>query len=81
MINLDSLTDSWYVSPEGEGVFRVTGANIEGFAKRTNFDQDEGVARLRDIMKRQGITRELRRLGALDGDTVRIGETEFAWLD
>ncbi|MBW4061126.1 GTPase ObgE [Candidatus Saccharibacteria bacterium] len=80
VIGLDSLTDTWSVTAEGEGIFRVTGSTIEGFAKRTNFDQDEGVGRLRDILKRQGIARELRRQGALDGDIIRIGETELAWL-
>jgi GTP-binding protein len=80
VIGIESLIDAWSVTSEGDGIYRVTGPTIEGFARRTNFDQDEGVGRLRDILKRQGISRELRRQGALDGDTIRIGEAELAWL-
>ena len=81
VITIEDLPETWHVITEGEGVFRITGATIEGFARRTNFDQDEGVGRLRDILKRQGIVRELRRAGALDGDTIRIAEAELAYQD
>jgi GTP-binding protein len=80
VIETASLPDLWRVETEGDGVYRVTGERIEGFARRTDFNQDEGVERLRDIMRKQGIARELRRQGARDGDTVRIGDTELAWL-
>ncbi|HSX03041.1 MAG TPA: GTPase ObgE [Candidatus Saccharimonadia bacterium] len=80
VIEATDLPDLWRVEAEGDGVYRVTGERIEGFARRTDFNQDEGVERLRDIMRKQGIARELRRQGARDGDTVRIGDTELAWL-
>jgi GTPase len=80
VIDATILPDAWEVQPEGEGVWRVNGQSIEGFALRTNFEQDEAVERLRDILRKQGIARELRRQGALDGDTIRIGEAELAWL-
>jgi len=38
------------------------------------------VRRLRDILAKTGVARELRRQGAQDGDIIRIGETELAWL-
>jgi GTP-binding protein len=79
-ITIDDLPDTWSVTTESEGVYRVTGSNIEGFARRTNFDQDQSVERLRDIFKKQGIARELRRHGIRDGDIVRIGDTETAWM-
>jgi len=81
VIEVTDLPDFWRVAAEGDGVYRVTGERIEGFARRTNFDQDEGVERLRDILRKTGVARQLRRQGAQDGDTVRIGETELAWLD
>jgi GTP-binding protein len=74
------LPDFWRVTSESDGVFRVTGERIEGFARRTNFDQDEAVERLRDILRKTGVARELRRQGAQDGDTIHIGDTELAWL-
>jgi GTPase len=81
VIDLTALPDIPRVEPEGEGVFRVTGERVEGFARRTNFDQDDAVERLRDILRRTGVARELRRQGAQDGDTIRIGEQELAWVE
>ncbi|HVQ44248.1 MAG TPA: GTPase ObgE [Candidatus Saccharimonadia bacterium] len=73
--------DFWRVAADGPGAWRVTGERIEGFARRTNFDQDDGIRRLRDILAKMGIAAALRRQGAQDGDTIRIGDTELAWLD
>ena len=55
--------------------FIVTGAKIEKFARRTNFDQFESVNRLRDIMRKMGITHELLRQGAIGESLIQIGES------
>ncbi len=81
VIDTTDLPDLWRVEIESDGVYRVTGERIEGFARRTNFDQDDAIERLRDILRKTGVARELRRQGARDGDTVLIGEAELAWLD
>jgi GTPase len=81
VLDATDLPDLWQVETEGDGVYRVTGQRLEGFARRTNFDQDEAVERLRDILRKTGVARELRRQGIQDGDTIRIGEMELAWLD
>lgn len=61
-------------------VFKVTGKKIEKFARRTNFDQFEAVNRLRDIMKRLGISHELMRRGAERDSYVVIGESQLFTL-
>lgn len=61
-------------------VFKVTGKKIEKFARRTNFDQFEAVNRLRDIMKRLGISHELMRRGAEGDSYVAIGESQLFTL-
>jgi GTP-binding protein len=81
VIDATVMPDLWHVVVEDEGIYRVTGARMEGFARRTNFDQDEAVIRLRDILHKNGVARELRRKGATEGDIVRIGDVELAWLD
>jgi GTP-binding protein len=80
VIDTTALPDFWQVTSESDGVYRVTGERIEGFARRTNFDQDEAVERLRDILRKTGVARELRRQGAQDGDTIHIGDAELAWI-
>jgi GTP-binding protein len=81
VIDTTAIPDLWHVEVEAEGVFRVSGERIEGFARRTNFEQDDAVERLRDIMRKTGVARELRRQGAQDGDTLKIGDAELAWMD
>jgi GTP-binding protein len=63
----------WRVSksPEGTG-FIVTGHKIEKFASRTNFDNEQGVERLRDIMRKMGIMHELRRQGVEAGQIISV---------
>lgn len=82
-------TDDWSVerlddveNEDGEvvRVFKVTGKKIEKFARRTNFDQFEAVNRLRDIMKRLGISHELMRRGAEGDSYVVIGESQLFTL-
>jgi GTP-binding protein len=73
--------DFWRVEPESEGAWRITGERLEGFARRTNFEQEDAVRRLRDILAKTGVAKELRRQGAAAGDLIRIGEDELVWLD
>jgi Obg family GTPase CgtA-like protein len=53
--------------------FTVTGHRIEKFASRTHFDDEEGERRLKDIMRKMGIMRELERQGIIPGQKVIIG--------
>lgn len=78
--NFAGAADVWRVEPAGEGRWRVTGERLEGFARRTNFDSDDAIIRLRDIMRKTGVARELRRQGAESGDTIEIGSATFEWI-
>ena len=60
----------------------VDGQKIEKFARRTNFAGNwQDVNRLRDIMKKMGITHELSRMGAMGDSLIRIGADEFTLLE
>lgn len=76
---------AWSVRKETDeemrDIFIVSGTKIEGFARRTNFDQYQAVNRLRDIMKKMGIMHELQRQGAEGESTIRIGYSEFTLLE
>jgi|SRR6266496_768204 len=74
------LADAWQVEKDEE-VFVVTGEKIEKFARRTDFTNYEGVNRLRDIMKKMGITHELKRAGAEGNSTIRIDRYEFTLVE
>jgi len=79
------IAESWAVerveAEDGTISFVVTGDKIERFARRTNFDNYDGLNRLRDIMKKLGISHELRRRGVEGTSVIRIGESEFPFLE
>lgn len=85
-ISLDNekIASAWTVEKvedEDKVFYRVTGEKIEKFARRTNFDNYEGVNRLRDILKKLGIAHQLRRAGAEGNSVIRIGDSEFTFLE
>jgi GTP-binding protein len=47
----------------------------------TDLNNEFALRRLHRRLERIGVNKELKRLGALDGDTVRIGVAEFDYKD
>lgn len=72
VISLNESEKNWQVTRQ-DNVFTIHGARIEAFARRTDMNDPDGIARLKDIMKKMGITHELIRQGATPGDQVVIG--------
>lgn len=60
-----------------EGVWLVEGEDLERLVVMTDWDNDEAVARFQRIWHRRGLEQAVRKAGAVDGDTVRIGDVEF----
>ncbi len=79
-LSTGALAEAWSVEKDGD-VYVVRGDKIEKFARRTNYDNFEGVNRLRDIMKKLGIGHELARQGAVGDSKIRIGSAEFTLLE
>lgn len=76
----DPLQSGWQVVAEGQDL-RVRGRRIEAAAARTDFDNPESRDRFWRLVERLGIDAELRRHGAGEGTTVRVGDTELVWGD
>jgi GTP-binding protein len=72
VIRMTEKPDSWRIQKTERG-FIVTGRKIEKFAAQTDFDSEPGVQRLRDIMKKMGIMRELVRQGIEPDQIISIG--------
>jgi GTP-binding protein len=74
-----TISDSrvFEVTKEEEGVFRVTGRRIEQIAIMTDMSKRGAIHRVLDVLKKIGAHKELLRLGARDGDKIRIGERVF----
>ncbi len=73
VIKLGQEKEKWEITHKGN-LYTVKGRKIERFALRTDFTNDQALARLRDIMKKMGITHQLLRLGASAGSTIKIAD-------
>ncbi len=83
-LNQDQEALAWKIKKhetDNGTVFEVRGHKIEKFARRTDFESHEGLNRLRDIMKKMGITHALTRAGAEGVTTIRIGLDEFPLIE
>ena len=76
VITLTEKPDSWKLVKKSTH-WQVTGRKIEKFAKRTDYDNEYGITRLRDIMKKMGILRELDKRQAQPGEKIVIGQPKI----
>ena len=70
----------WRVTREGEA-FRVEGDRVVRLASGLDWGSPDAAAYFQRQLIRTGIERELRALGAKEGDTVRIGGLEMEWSE
>lgn len=77
ILTLADDENAWSVIKESDRTYIVHGQKIERFAARTRFESEEGVQRLRDIMRKTGILHELVRQGINPGDRIVIGKNSF----
>ncbi|MCC3376919.1 GTPase ObgE [Cohnella sp. REN36] len=62
-------------------VYVVESESIERLLRRTQFGSYEAVMRFARILRKIGVDAELRKRGAKDGDTIRIGDFEFEFFE
>ena len=70
-ISLDRESDGW----------RIIGRDAERAVALTDLSQPDAMAYALDKLNKLGADRILRREGARDGDTVRVGDAEFVYAD
>ena len=79
VISLTDTSDQWSVTVE-DSIYTVSGEKIEQFARRTDFENEEGLQRLRHIMGKMGIMHKLVRMGIQADQVIRINRSgEFTY--
>ena len=78
VLTVGDTENAWNVVQSEDG-FVVSGNKIERFAQRTDFSSEQGVARLKDIMRKMGILHELERKGIEAGQTISIGKNRVVY--
>lgn len=69
------------ISRDDDGAYVVSGPRIEKLFKMTDFNRDEAIRRFARQMRTMGVDEELRKRGAEDGDTIRILQFEFEFVE
>ncbi|MGM0435810.1 MAG: GTPase ObgE [Bacillota bacterium] len=64
-----------------DGIFEIGGEGLQRLFEMTDFKEDQSVRRFARQLKIMGVDKELRNLGVENGDTVRIFNNEFEFLD
>ncbi|ARI76937.1 GTPase ObgE [Halobacillus mangrovi] len=64
-----------------DGAYVLYGEKIESLFKRTDFTRDQSINRFARQMRSMGVDEALRKRGASNGDTVRILDYEFEFVD
>ncbi|QKS70759.1 GTPase ObgE [Paenalkalicoccus suaedae] len=73
--------DPFTISQDEDGTYAISGHEIETMFKMTDFNRHDSVQRFARKMRHMGIDQALRDLGAENGDTVRILQYEFEFID
>ncbi len=68
------------ISKEDE-VYVVSGERIEKLVRMTNLNSYDSIQRFARMMRNMGVDDALRKRGAQHGDTVRIGDFEFEFVE
>lgn len=69
------------ITRDDDGAFVLSGYSIERLFKMTDFSREDGIRRFARQLRAMGVDEALRERGAKDGDTVRLQEFEFEFVD
>ncbi|MGN8645645.1 GTPase ObgE [Gracilibacillus sp. HCP3S3_G5_1] len=69
------------ITRDPDGAFVLYGQKIEKLFKMTDFNRDESVQRFSRQLRAMGVDDALRERGAKDGDTVRLLDYEFEFME
>lgn len=75
------LSDEFEITREDDSVYVVSGPFAERLVGSVNFENDESAAYFQRALRRRGIIDALCEAGCHEGDTVRIEDIEFTYMD
>ncbi len=73
--------EAFYITREPDGSFVIQGEKVEKLFKMTNFQTEESVRRFSRQLRGLGVDEALRQKGAKDGDTVKLLDFEFEFVE
>lgn len=73
--------EKFTITRDSDGSFILSGGEIERLFKMTDFSRDESIRRFARQLRGMGVDDALREKGAEDGDTVKLLEYEFEFIE
>ncbi|MBE3569153.1 MAG: GTPase ObgE [Bacillales bacterium] len=73
--------EEFTITRDPDGAFVLSGAKLEKLFKMTDFTRDESIRRFARQMRSLGVDEALREKGAKNGDTVRLLDYEFEFIE
>jgi len=80
VITMKENEDMWQVEVKKRYVV-ITGRKIERFARRTDFASEDGVRRLRDIMRKMGIAKNLEKKALAMNTKIYFGDDREDYIE
>lgn len=77
----EASKDAFVITRDDDGAFVLSGGTVERVFKMTDFSREESIRRFARQLRGMGIDDALRERGAKDGDTVRLLEFEFEFIE
>lgn len=71
----------FHIEREDDGAYTVTGGDVERLLNSTDPNDEESMRRFQQMLIKTGIISALREMDAKDGDTIRLGEWEFDFIE
>ena len=78
---LRAKDDDYWEVVEEDDCYKVVGKRVERMVAMTDLDSDDAVRYLQRRLDRIGVINKLREHGAVDGDTIVIGDLEFSFSE
>ncbi|WP_144511198.1 GTPase ObgE [Bacillus sp. FJAT-22090] len=81
MYKHEAKKDDFEISRDDDGAFVLSGGTVERLFKMTDFSREDSIRRFSRQLRGMGIDEALRQRGAKDGDTVRLLQFEFEFIE
>lgn len=72
---------TYEISRADDGAFEVSGSYVDRLLLKVNIYDSESLKYFHKVLDRSGIIKQLRELGAEDGDIVRMNDFEFEFIE
>ena len=71
----------YVIELDDDGIYSISGRTITNLINATDFFDDESMAFFQRTLRRLGVIDELRAKGVKEGDSIRIEDLEFDFID